>query len=187
MSIGNNLIDSASNKIKQFGASQQIGNNEFFDSIGEAAKSMSEEAKISLDDIGIDVDDGKTFKFSQGKDAGLDFKSLQDGRDLKSYEIEDPNDLVEARQDLFGNDLERRMGLRNKQGEILKGGTSNFGRFESSGPVKAPSMFSEAKLTFEDVLKSSFVDKTMMNPTWNMNPGAVDEWGFYIPGSMSGI
>jgi hypothetical protein len=84
---------------------------------------MTEEAKISLDDIGIDVSDGDFFKFEAGKDAGLDFKNLATGEPLKSYEMPNLDDIVEAREDLFGNNLEKKMGLRNSNGDPLKGAT----------------------------------------------------------------
>jgi len=45
--------------------------------MAESLGGLSEEAKISLDDIGVNLDsDPNQFKFSAGEDAGLDFKSL---------------------------------------------------------------------------------------------------------------
>lgn len=96
---------------------------------------MTEEAKISLDEIGIDVSDGDFFKFEAGKDAGLDFKNLATGEPLKSYEMPNLDDIVEARQDLFGPDVEKKLGLRDSSGEVLKGATQNAGRFSSTGAV----------------------------------------------------
>lgn len=43
ISVGSNLVDAATQKVKQFGASQNIGNNEFFDELAEVAKTMTEE------------------------------------------------------------------------------------------------------------------------------------------------